>query len=147
MGVRVLVVDDDARVRALMRRALAAAGHEVVACEDAQSGLAAICEQIPDVLCLDLQIPGTSGVQIARRVREDLHDMAPPILLVSGALDELPAEDAVLFDATLAKPFKLDALRRQVERLSQTAGKQRKRSGSRLAAVTVPEDDDASAAG
>jgi len=147
MGARILVVDDDARMRTLMQRVLTAAGHEVIACADGTSGLRAICDQIPDVLCLDLQIPGMSGVDIARRVREDLHDQAPPIVLLSASLEDLSAEEEGLFDATLAKPFKLDEIRSLVERLALAASKRRKRSGSRLAAVAAPEEDDSSAVG
>jgi CheY-like chemotaxis protein len=82
MMLRVGVVDNDERFRAIARRTLAADGVEVVG--EARSGEEAI-KALPhwraDVVLLDLRLPGMDGLEVARRVHADAH--APVLILIS----------------------------------------------------------------
>ena len=80
----VLVIDDDARVRELSAATLGPE-YDVVLAEDGQKGLRALYEQRPDVVLLDVRMPGMSGYEVCRRIRE-VSDV--PILMVSAHRDD-----------------------------------------------------------
>lgn len=115
----VLVVDDSAPNRLLIEASLGAEGHRVVQAAGGAEGLDAIRAEKPDVVILDLMMPGVDGAEMLRRLRaESLRDV--PSVLLMTALSE--AESAVKalelgVDAHLAKPFAPSALRRLVREL------------------------------
>src|SRR5688500_20222664 len=76
----VLVIDDDARVRELSAATLETE-YDVVLAEDGQKGLRALYERRPDVVLLDVRMPGLCGYEVCRRIRE-VSDVA--ILMVSA---------------------------------------------------------------
>jgi DNA-binding response OmpR family regulator len=76
----VLVIDDDARVRELSVATLQTE-YDVVVAEDGQKGLRALYERRPDVVLLDVRMPGMDGYEVCRRIRE-VSDV--PIIMVSG---------------------------------------------------------------
>lgn len=67
---RVLVVDDHAPIRELLRRILEAAGYEVFTAEDAHGALAAMAAHEPHVAFLDVHMPGADGLWLADQIRE-----------------------------------------------------------------------------
>jgi DNA-binding NarL/FixJ family response regulator len=82
MPVRVLLVDDDRRFRAMARRVLVADGADVVG--EAESGaeaVAAVARCRPDVVLLDIGLPGIDGLEVARRLRAV--DGGPVVILIS----------------------------------------------------------------
>lgn len=70
MGARVLLADDDARLRHLFATTLEAAGFRVEQAADGDQALAAVETDCPDLLLADLVMPGLTGDELARRVRE-----------------------------------------------------------------------------
>ncbi len=68
--MRLLVVEDDDEMRALMERGLAAEGYRVVAVENGVEALIALGEQSFDLAVVDVMMPGMSGFELARRIRE-----------------------------------------------------------------------------
>jgi two-component system, OmpR family, response regulator MprA len=110
MGTRILVVDDDRKLRDMLRRALEAVGFEVDVAEDGGRALAAISARAPDLLVLDVLMPGVDGLGVARRLRE--RGDATPILMLTardGVPDRVKGLDAGA-DDYLVKPFSLDEL-------------------------------------
>ncbi len=82
MTLRVVVVDDDERFRAIARRVLVADGVDVVAeASTGEEAIAALATWRPDVLLLDIRLPGIDGPEVARRVRAA--DGAAAVILVS----------------------------------------------------------------
>jgi DNA-binding NtrC family response regulator len=119
MHVSVLIVDDDARVRASLSQALRDPETEVAAAEDAQAALTRLSEHAADVALVDLKMPGMDGMELLRL----LHERMPLIdVIIMTAYDDLPTvaeamrEGAVDF---LVKPLDLHHLRRVLERLFQ----------------------------
>jgi PAS domain S-box-containing protein len=109
---RVLVVDDDAEIRRLLATILSDAGYETRALTPGPEAIA--CARTPgwDVLITDVEMPGTSGPELARSAREALPELG--VVLMSGR----EAEGGVSLDARsvfLAKPFRSDDLVRAVE--------------------------------
>ncbi|MFJ8359353.1 response regulator transcription factor [Streptomyces sp. NPDC093984] len=106
----VLVVDDDAAIRRSLERGLRLSGFRVRTAEGGAEALAVIRDAPPDVLVLDVSMPGMSGIEVCTRLREDGQDL--PVLMLS-ALDETADRIAGLQaggDDYLVKPFALQEL-------------------------------------
>lgn len=69
MPERVLIVEDDAPVRRMLERSLAAEGFEVRAAADGGAALAMVEDSAPDLVVLDVTMPGLSGIDVCRRLR------------------------------------------------------------------------------
>ncbi|MFF4171869.1 response regulator [Streptomyces sp. NPDC001744] len=82
---RVLLIEDDPSVREGVELGLRRRGHEVRAAPTGEAGLAALGEFRPDLLLLDLMLPGMNGVQVCRRVREDSQ---LPIIMLTARGDD-----------------------------------------------------------
>jgi two-component system cell cycle response regulator DivK len=84
MGSRVLVVDDLRDNRVILRDALSSAGYEVSEAEDGPSALKKALLEMPDLILLDIQLPGIDGFEVAQRLKAN--DGLPhiPIVLVSS---------------------------------------------------------------
>lgn len=80
----ILIVDDDEQVRAIFRRLLEAQGYTVSVAEDGPSGLSQIAAQQPDVILLDVNLPGQSGLEVCRRVRQDAATRLTPVVIITG---------------------------------------------------------------
>jgi DNA-binding response OmpR family regulator len=102
---RVLVVDDDSSLRRMLDRSLAAEGFEVTVAADGGGALAAAERAAPDVIVLDVAMPGLDGLAVCRRLRS--RGLATPILMLT-ARDAVPDRVAGLeagADDYLVKPF------------------------------------------
>ncbi|ANS66715.1 putative two-component system response regulator [Streptomyces lincolnensis] len=82
---RVLLIEDDPSVREGVELGLRRRGHDVRAAATGETGLAAMAEFRPDLLLLDLMLPGMNGVQVCRQVRE--HSQLPIIMLTARGDD------------------------------------------------------------
>jgi diguanylate cyclase (GGDEF)-like protein len=81
----ILVVDDDRMIRAMSRDALEEAGYEVVEACDGAEALDRFEQQRPDLLMLDVEMPGRDGISVCRELRERYPDDPTPILIVTAA--------------------------------------------------------------
>jgi len=117
---RLVIVDDSAPVRTLLRLALTRDGHEIWEAGDGVAGWQLLLDQRPDVIILDVMMPGPSGLDVCRAIRADPRfAMLPVIILTANGLPESEAEamDAGA-DCFLAKPFRPQVLLAAVERLA-----------------------------
>lgn len=116
-GAAVLLVDDDAAVRFLMREMLEEAGHRVVPCASGEEAVAAAAEGPFDLVVADATLPDLPGDRLLERLRR--HAPHLRALFVSGYLDETLAARGVLGPEVpfLAKPFSADVLRAKVAEL------------------------------
>ncbi len=117
MAAAVLVVDDDAPIRRMLERTLSAEGYDVSGVADGGAALAAIEWAAPDVLVLDVGLPGLDGFAVCRRLRGK--GLALPILLLT-ARDAVPDRVAGLdagADDYLVKPFAPEELLARVRAL------------------------------
>ena len=110
MTPAVLVVDDDAPIRRMLERTLTAEGFSVTAAPDGGAALAAIERAIPDLLVLDIGLPGMDGLAVCRRLRGK--GLAVPILLLTAretVSDRVEGLEAGA-DDYLIKPFASEEL-------------------------------------
>src|SRR5918995_4251878 len=106
---RVLVVEDDAEIADVLRRTLRQEGHEVRSAGDGVAALEAAEEFVPDLVILDLGLPGLDGVEVCRRLRAS-SDV--PILIVTARTelgDRVTGLDSGA-DDYLVKPFERQEL-------------------------------------
>ncbi len=101
----ILVVDDDARLRALLQRFLTEQGHRVAVAADATEARGAIDAMAFDLLVLDVMMPGETGLQLAEHLRRDGHDTPILMLTARGDPDDRVAGFEHGADDYLAKPF------------------------------------------
>jgi DNA-binding response OmpR family regulator len=123
IATRVLVVEDHAPLREQIVALLQTAGHHVDEASDGRIALALALASGPDVLVLDLGLPGLGGLELCRRLRAQAAQPVPVLMLT--ARDSLPDKLAG-FDAGaddyLIKPFAGDELLARVQALARRAG-------------------------
>jgi two-component system alkaline phosphatase synthesis response regulator PhoP len=108
MGQRILVVDDDREIVRLVRAYLEQSGYEVLTAGDGETALHILRRERPDLMLLDLMLPGRDGLDVTRVVRGDTGLAAMPIIMLTARVEdhdkivglELGADDYV------TKPFK-----------------------------------------
>jgi two-component system response regulator MprA len=115
--VRVLVVDDEPAVRAAVTRALTLDGYEVTSADDGPAALHAVQRERPELVVLDILMPGLDGVAVCRRLRRD-GDRTPVLMLTArdAVSDRVAGLDAGA-DDYLVKPFALEELLARVRAL------------------------------
>lgn len=110
---RILVIDDEAPVRDMMRQTLERAGYEVVEAGDGRRGMAQLRQQPVDLVITDILMPEQEGIETIRMLRKEFPQMK--ILAISGGgkkgnLDVLPIARTFGAHYTLAKPFERQEL-------------------------------------
>jgi two-component system response regulator MprA len=113
----VLIVDDDSSVRRMLARSLEAEGYDVVLAADGGGALVEIERSAPDLILLDVTMPGLDGLGVARRLRGK-GDAVPVLLLTArdAVADRVAGLDAGA-DDYLVKPFATDELLARVRAL------------------------------
>ncbi len=111
---KVLVVEDDQRIRASIRRALAYEGYRAFEAGDGESALVTVRDDPPDLILLDLNLPGIDGIEVCRRIR-DAGDTMPIIMITArdAVSDRVVGLDSGA-DDYLVKPFDLSELTARV---------------------------------
>jgi len=114
---RVVIVEDNADARELLRSALELAGHDVHEAADGPSGLEAIVRLRPDVALIDVGLPGLDGYQLARRARAEAAGAVYLVALTGyGQPEDHRQALESGFDAHLVKPVEPDALLAAIRR-------------------------------
>lgn len=114
--MNVLIVDDNEMTRTILRSILVAERHEVVAdVGTAQLGLAAAMERRPAMICLDIELPDRSGVEVLRDLLVDCPDAA--VLMISGRQDIETIKTCMEMGAAgyILKPFNAEAVLQGVD--------------------------------
>jgi two-component system, OmpR family, KDP operon response regulator KdpE len=108
--LRVLIVDDEPPIRRFLRTSLSAQGYDIVEAEDGVKALDEVRRMSPDVLVLDLGLPGMDGLEVIRRLRGGGATL--PIIVLSSRADEAGKVEALDLGADdyVTKPFGVDEL-------------------------------------
>jgi two-component system response regulator MprA len=132
----VLLVDDDAPIRRMLERTLSAEGYAITAVADGGAALAQVERSLPDVIVLDVAMPGLDGLAVTRRLRSK--GLAVPILLLTArdALHERVEGLDAGADDYLVKPFEVEELTARIRALM------RRNQGEALAYADLVLDPD-----
>jgi len=114
---KVLIAEDNAGIRRLLVRILSAPGRDLVITHDGKAALAAWAQGGYALVLLDFMMPGCTGIEVARRIRET--DSSTPVILMSGTFDDDVREAAAKLGGVecVSKPFTLEEIREPVERV------------------------------
>jgi two-component system NtrC family response regulator/two-component system nitrogen regulation response regulator GlnG len=138
---QVLIVDDDHQLRASFERLLAAEGYEVRAASSGEAGLAAVREALPDVVVMDVRMPGISGLEALAAMRA-IEPRLPVIIMTAHGTTDIAIEATKMgaFDYLL-KPFDIPELLKLVDK-AVTAGRcMRSQVAVGAEADAVPADE------
>src|SRR5437763_11218742 len=119
----ILVCDDDQPLRELMKVTLGS-GYRFVEATDGEEALASLVAERPDIVLLDVMLPGYSGLQVLESMRKDESLRDVPVIVVSAwqtPSDRTAAEEAGA-DRFLGKPFELEELTAHVTELLERGG-------------------------
>ncbi|GAC1433217.1 MAG: hypothetical protein NVS1B11_12980 [Terriglobales bacterium] len=159
MARKILLADDSVTAQNMGRRILGDAGYEVITVNNGSTALKKIAELKPDVIILDVYMPGYGGLEVCLRLKESPETSRIPVLITVGKMEPFKAEEAnrVKADAFLVKPFEtnelLTAIAKLEDKIVPEAESQKKRStkasasdkpsGSRKSSRWSAPDEDA----
>lgn len=131
---KILIVDDDKAIIELVKVNLEIQGHQVLVASDALTGLAIAQQDVPDLIILDLMMPGVDGFTTCQRLRQQEATKDVPILMLTALsrTDDKVSGFNAGADDYLTKPFELPELYVRVRALLRRAGKA-------ASALTLPE--------
>jgi two-component system, OmpR family, KDP operon response regulator KdpE len=113
--IRILVLDDEASIRRLLRLALELDGYEVVEAQNACEGLRCYQAEPATLVITDMQMPGMDGAALIREIRNT--SSRAKIIAISGEKQRLESAKALDVQGTFQKPFGLVELRHAVRQL------------------------------
>src|SRR5215218_5805888 len=121
-GPSILIVDDDAGLRGFVRASLELEGYTVREAASAEEGLAALEEEPPNLILLDVMMPKVDGWEMLRRVQERHGVGSIPVIMFSGKVDEEAMRDAASRGAQgfIGKPFNPQQLIESTKQLVPT---------------------------
>ena len=112
MARKILLADDSVTAQNMGRKILADAGYEVITVNNGSAALKKINEHRPDLIVLDVYMPGYSGLEVCQRLKDVPDTSRIPILLTVGKLEPFKPEEArrVRADGFIVKPFEASEL-------------------------------------
>jgi CheY-like chemotaxis protein len=116
VGQRILVIEDSAVIRRLIEVCLRAADLQILMREDGPSGLDAVRTEGPDLLILDIGLPGMDGWQVLNHIRSDQATRSLPVVVLTAHAEEESRRraDEGGADAFVTKPFQPNDFRQTV---------------------------------
>ena len=119
MARKILLADDSVTAQNMGRKILADAGYDVVTVNNGSAALKRIAELKPDLIVLDVYMPGYSGLEVCQRLKDAPETEHIPVLLTVGKLEPFKPEEArrVRADAHIIKPFEASELLTAITRL------------------------------
>ncbi len=119
MARKILLADDSVTAQNMGRKILADAGYDVVTVNNGSAALKRITEIKPDLIVLDVYMPGYSGLEVCQRIKDSAETEHVPVLLTVGKLEPFKPEEArrVRADGHIVKPFEASELLTAITRL------------------------------
>jgi len=130
MNEKILVVEDELKIARFLELELKYEGYEVSSVHDGRSGLEAILNQSPDLVILDLMLPGMNGMEVCRRVRQT-SDV--PIIMLTAKDETMDKVMGLDFGADdyMTKPFAIEELLARIRRVFRSQDKPAKIAASK----------------
>lgn len=121
MSLRILFADDSMTAQSMGKKILTDAGYEVVAVSNGAAAVKKIAEQKPDIIILDVYMPGYSGLEVCEKIRASMDTLKTPVLLTYGKMEHYRPEDGhrVRADGVIVKPFEASDLLAIIKKLEE----------------------------
>ena len=121
---KVLIVDDDLEILNLTRSLLRRRGFDVIEASDGDEAMRQVLENRPDLVILDVMMPGQSGWEVCRSIRETESLKATGVIMLTGVGQRMNEMTSPLYgaDAYLDKPFEFEALDELVTQVLEKRG-------------------------
>jgi CheY-like chemotaxis protein len=118
-SARILVVDDDPEIVAMLSTRLGKRGYKISTANDGHQAIELAKKELPDVVLLDVMMPGKSGWEVARALKQDPTTHAVKIVMVSAIGEKTNEITAPIYgaDAHVDKPFEFEHLERVIAQL------------------------------
>ncbi len=143
MARKILLADDSVTAQNMGRRILSDAGYDVITVNNGSAALKKIAESKPDLIILDVYMPGYGGLEVCQRLKEAQETARIPVLLSVGKLEPFKVEESrrVRADGFIIKPFEaselLTALTKLEDKIVPEAGPSK---GGRFAKASAPAE-------
>jgi two-component system OmpR family response regulator len=140
---RLLVVDDEPNIRELLAASLRYAGFDVVVAADGAEALRAAAEYDPDLVLLDVMMPGVDGFEVVRRMRSEGRDVPVLFLTARDSTQDKVTGLTLGGDDFVTKPFSLEEVVARIRALLRRAGNAAAAASERLSFGDIELDEDA----
>jgi DNA-binding response OmpR family regulator len=116
---KILIIEDEEAIRFILEKRLSDAGYFVISAEDGIEGLNKLRKENPDLIVLDLMLPGLDGYQICSLIKRDRRYAHIPVLILTARIQQKDYEMAMAVgaDAFLTKPFESQVLLSKIAEL------------------------------
>ncbi len=122
---KILAIDDEEDFCFFVKRNLERLGSEVITATGGEEGFKLARKHKPDLILLDIMMPGIDGFEVLKKLKEDTETIAIPIIMLTGKDDDdSKIKAAGLYDEDyIVKPVEVDALRSRIEEALTRRGK------------------------
>ena len=116
MPKKIITVDDEPDVLVQVEFVLKKSGYQVITAENGDDGWKLICKERPDLVLLDLLLPGINGIEISQRIKADGQLKNIPVILLTASADDIIKKvQTASADDYLLKPFEYPELLKKIE--------------------------------
>ncbi|MCE3282463.1 MAG: response regulator [Chitinophagaceae bacterium] len=119
--MKILIAEDEPLILQTIELKLKKEGYEVIACVDGLDALQKIDSEKPDLIITDIMMPYMSGLEVIRKVKQDIHSKNIPVIVLSTMGQENIVEEAFELGADdyLKKPFSLSELSIRIKKIAR----------------------------
>ncbi len=135
---KILIIEDEPNIRELVLYNLKTNGYEGISAEDGIMGITMVHKEKPDLILLDIMLPGKSGYEICRELREEGNDI--PIIMITAKTEEVDKVMGLEYGADdyISKPF---GIREMMARIKAVLRRYETGNGDALADTVISVDD------
>ncbi|MDP1854142.1 MAG: response regulator [Candidatus Omnitrophota bacterium] len=128
MRKKILIIDDERGFTNILKLFFQENGFDVIVAEDGKIGLAKAKYEKPDLIILDLELPGFSGEEVCRQIRKGEHSKRTPIIMLTGNDSDVDrvVVKVIGVDSYLTKPCEMKILLKEIDRLTGITDEGRK---------------------
>jgi len=117
--IKILLVDDEQDYSFLLKRNLERLSYKVLLASDGKKGLQLAKRHKPDLIFLDIMMPGMNGIEVLKNLKENIETLSIPVVMLTGREDEEAKKLAASFynEDYLVKPVELEQLHTRIEKI------------------------------
>jgi CheY-like chemotaxis protein len=143
VALKILLADDSMTAQNMGKKILTEAGYEVIAVSNGAAAVKKIAEHKPDVVVLDVYMPGYTGLEVCERVKSAIETTKIPVLLTVGKMEPFKPEEGarVKADGVIVKPFEASDLLAAVQKLEQRLNSSNPKAKVMVTSAQPPSDE------